>query len=333
MVGSYRVSVKNSRNSYSFMINRNITILCGDSGKGKTTLYEMIAEYGRFGMSSGVSVSCDRPLIALDGADWEEKLSRISSSIIVVDEDSRFIHSKDFAGYVKKGENYFLLITREYLPQLPYSVDEIYSVEGRKNKHFVRIFHDIEKMYDRPQEKYIPFRPDVIITEDERSGYHFFRTVSQTEGINCVSAGGKSRIYDFLKEYEKENVLVIADGAAFGAEISEIVKKQRLRPRKLGIFLPESFEWLILSSGVADLREDDERLLMPENYADSTKYESWEQYFTKLLTEITKESRFKSYKKEKLKPFYTQEDTAAKIMDKCKGIRLRTEGVTYHGLL
>lgn len=45
MTGEYKIRVKNSRNNYIFNLKRNITVLCGDSGRGKTTLYEMISDY------------------------------------------------------------------------------------------------------------------------------------------------------------------------------------------------------------------------------------------------------------------------------------------------
>lgn len=71
MIGAVRVSVKNSRNSYEFTLRRNITVLCGDSGTGKTTLYNMIDDYNLEGKQSGVSVSCNVPVIALGRWRWE----------------------------------------------------------------------------------------------------------------------------------------------------------------------------------------------------------------------------------------------------------------------
>ena len=62
-------------------------------------------------------------------------------------------------------DNYYLLITRNYLSQLSISVDEIYRLVGKKNKRFSRIFTDISKMYDKPDESALPFRPQVIITD------------------------------------------------------------------------------------------------------------------------------------------------------------------------
>jgi len=53
---------------------------------------------------------------------------------------------KEFASKVKGCDNYFLIITRSYLSQLPYSVDEIYSIKGRgKSKEFERVYTDYEE--------------------------------------------------------------------------------------------------------------------------------------------------------------------------------------------
>ena len=236
MTGVHKVSVRNSRNSYSFVLTRNITLLCGDSGRGKTTLFDMIHEYNRYGRSSGVSVSCDKKLVTLSGDDWSSELSKISNSIVVIDEDSQFIRSIDFVRAVRGSDNYFLLITRNYLANLPYSVDEIYEISGAKNKKFVSIYKGLKRMYDHIPAGKLPFIPDVIITADGKSEYTFFKKEAGRMGILCVSAEGKSNIYSKLKEYPYKNVAVIADGAAFGAEMPNIVGLQRMNPNKISCF-------------------------------------------------------------------------------------------------
>ena len=115
MRGEYKVRVKNNRNTYTFVIRRNITILKGDSGRGKTTLFEMIHEYNRFGKQSGVSISCDRELVAIDEEHWEESIEQNPGTIIVIDEDCNFTRSKRFAETVRGSDNYYLIITRNYL--------------------------------------------------------------------------------------------------------------------------------------------------------------------------------------------------------------------------
>ena len=320
MKGAYQVKIKNNRNSYSFELRRNITILRGESGRGKTTLFDMIYDYNRFEKNSGVSVSCDRNIIALVGNDWEEVIKKNPGTIIVIDEDSRFIRTKEFASVVKGSDNYFLLITRNYLATLPISVDEIYELTGAKNKKFKRIYKDVDRMFNDPVVKYLPFEPEVIITEDSKAGYEFFKSVADNKGIKCISAEGNGNIYDVINGYPNENVVLIADGAAFGSEMADIVEQQTLRPRKLAIFLPESFEWIILKSGVVK-KIDANKLDHPEQYADSALYMSWEQYFTDLLMETTNESDYMKYKKSSLSDFYLQDNNVAEIIKVAKGIK------------
>lgn len=320
MKGAYQVKIKNNRNSYSFELRRNITILRGESGRGKTTLFDMIYDYNRFEKNSGVSVSCDRNIIALVGNDWEDVIKKNPGTIIVIDEDSQFIRTKEFASVVKGSDNYFLLITRNYLATLPISVDEIYELNGAKNKKFKKIYKDVDRMFNDPVVKYLPFEPEVIITEDSKAGYEFFKSVADNKGIKCISAEGNGNIYDVINGYPNENVVLIADGAAFGSEMADIVEQQTLRPRKLAIFLPESFEWIILKSGVVK-KIDANKLDHPEQYADSALYMSWEQYFTDLLMETTNESDYMKYKKSSLSDYYLQDKNVAEIIKVAKGIK------------
>jgi len=319
MHGEYKIRVKNSRNSYSFSLKRNLTVLRGESGRGKTTLFDMIREYNRYGKESGVSISCDRELLAIEGDRWEENIQSNPGKIIVIDEDSRFIRSKDFADTVKGSDNYYLLITRNYLEQLPISVDEIYEVAGAKNKSLKKIYTEIDRMYVDPAKEYLPFKPEVIITEDSGSGYQFYKRIADRLGIQCVSANGKSRVFSIMNQYSDNDVVIIADGAAFGAEISDIAKQQSIRPRKVAIFLPESFEWVILKSGVVNVGEV-KKLDNPELYADSMEFMSWEQFFTELLVGITKDSGFQKYNKTRLPEYYNQERNEKEIIRVIKGI-------------
>lgn len=321
MRGEFKVRVKNSRNNYSFTLRRNITVLRGESGRGKTTLFDMIHEYNRFGKESGVAISCDRELVAIAGEKWEEGVTENPGKIIVIDEDSRFIRSEDFAKAVRGSDNYFLLITRNYLEELPISVDEIYELTGAKNKHFKRVYSDIDKMYDKPHKASLPFKPQVIITEDSGAGFQFFDSIARELGIQCISANGKSGVFRELAAHPSKKVVVIADGAAFGSEIEDIVKQQTLWTNRVGIYLPESFEWIILSSGVVAL-EDMDMLDSPERYADSVEYMSWERYFTELLEETTKESKYQKYSKDKLAEFYLQDRVKKDIRQFIKGIDL-----------
>ena len=130
MRGKYRVVVKNKRLHYEFEIKRNITIIKGDSATGKTTLINMIRQFANLGNSSGVDLMCDVPCRTLDGADWKIILRNISGNILFIDEENTFIRSEEFASEIKESDNYFVIITRENLYNLPYSVEEIYGLHS-----------------------------------------------------------------------------------------------------------------------------------------------------------------------------------------------------------
>lgn len=128
MKGKYSVFVQNNRLRYEFTISRNITIIRGDSATGKTTLLDLLNAYDRDGDSSGVLVKCDVPCVVIGGQRWKENLQFIHNSIVFIDECNRFIKSEDFAVRVKESDNYFVIVTRDDLPNLPYSVKEIYGI-------------------------------------------------------------------------------------------------------------------------------------------------------------------------------------------------------------
>ena len=224
MKGSHRIIVESRKVKYDFVIHRNITVITGDSGSGKTVLIDLIHDYGRYGADSGVFLSCDCPCKVIDSEDWERQIEETTGSIIFIDEGNRFLISKKFAQLVQGSDNYFVLATREKLPALPYSVNEVYGF--RKSGKF----HDAKQKYNEiyhlygeiSEEKNI--NPKLVITEDSNSGFEFFNEMSRQKGVNCFSAGGKSNIIRQLEQSQNEEgtILVIVDGAAFGSEMKDI---------------------------------------------------------------------------------------------------------------
>ena len=106
--------------------------------------------------------------------------------------------------------------------------------------------------------------------------------------------------------------MIIADGAAFGPEMGKILKLMKVKPQ-LNLYLPESFEWLILQSELYVDLEIKEILAAPYKYINSEECVSWERYFTQLLIDKTKD-RYLSYSKKVLNPVYKQEMVAGKIL-------------------
>ncbi len=318
MTGSYEITVRNQSASFRLTIRRNITILQGNSGTGKSTLVGMIADYEMLGKQSGVTVQCKKKCRVLSGADWELRLSAIKDSIVFVDEGNAFIKSDAFARAVRDSDNYYVLITRENLYNLPYSVEEIYELRKyRKYERPSRVFNEMNRLYaDVPINAEWLNSGYSLMTEDARAGYTFFLHVADANGVCCVSAHGKSKIFEALAK-SKEKVVVIADGSAFGAEMERIYKLRASRPGRIALYLPESFEWLLLQSGILEDGDIREILRAPEKHIESAQFFSWEQYFTHLLCERT-QGTYMQYDKTQLAPFYLQEQVVKQVLDAMK---------------
>lgn len=312
MRGKYSITIKNNVLQYQFEIRRNITIIKGDSATGKTTLIDMIREYYENGEQSGIFLQCDKTCVVLEGRQWKLLLRNIHDSIVFIDEGNQFITTDEFSSELKQSDNYYVIVTREGLPNLPYSVEEIYGIKisgkygtlRQTYQEFYRIYGDVKNS--------IQFSPDIIIVEDSNAGYEFFENVSQDKNWETISAGGKSNIYKLLKEYDNKKILIIADGAAFGPEMDRIIKKINLSIDK-AIFLPESFEWLILKSDVIRDKVIKEVLDNPSEFIESKEYMSWERFFTVLLVDKTKDTYLR-YSKSVLNDAYKNKKIQERIL-------------------
>ena len=108
-------------------------------------------------------------------------------------------------------------------------------------------------------------------------------------------------------------MLVVADGAAFGCEMAKIMQLMRLG-RRIVLYLPESFEWLVLRSGVIEDSEIKAILEEPCQFIDSKAFFSWERFFTSLLIQKSKDT-YLHYNKKSLNKVYLKEKVKDKIME------------------
>ena len=183
MRGKYHIVVQNNRLRYELNIRRNITIIRGDSATGKTMLLNLLEQAATFGESSGVEVTCECPCRTLGGNDWNIVLPNLHKQIPFLDEENKFVKSKEFAEAVKASDNYFVIVTREDLPNLPYSVDEIYGI------HTSGKYHDLKRTYNELYRIYSietfsgKQKPGTVIVEDSHSGYEFFQSICDTPKV------------------------------------------------------------------------------------------------------------------------------------------------------
>jgi hypothetical protein len=291
MLGQHQIVIQNARVQFKLTLTRSLTLLRGNSATGKSTLIDMVAEYERDGFSSGISVSSPAPCCVLTGKFWHQRLSEIENSFVFIDEGEQFITTHEFAHAIKGSSNYYVIATREKLPMLPYSVDEIYEIKNVTSR-----YPNVRKFYSQNKRLYSKSKletvPDLVIVEDSNSGFEFWRAVCAKAQIACVSANGKSNVARALLDApaHARHILVVADGAAFGPEMEQV--HMLAQQRGADLFLPESFEHMVLSSGlvraqgasgaaVADI------LANPAAFIDSQQYFSWENFFTDELVSAT----------------------------------------------
>ena len=163
-------------------------------------------------------------------------------------------------------------------------------------------------------------KPEVVITEDSNSGYQFFNSVCRQQQLKCETMNGKSNVFHYLNMHKNERILVIADGAAFGSEIDRVMQLMGGKDQVV-LYLPESFEWLILKAKVVKSKWADQVLEKPWEYVESKTYFSWERFFTAVLIEETNGS-YLAYAKRKLNPAYLNDSVKDSILEQMTKIKL-----------
>ncbi|MFQ7713806.1 MAG: translation initiation factor 2, partial [Agathobacter rectalis] len=73
--------------------------------------------------------------------------------------------------------------------------------------------------------------------------------------------------------------------------------------KNVALYLPESFEWMIMDADILKNNTVRSILSNPSEYVESKLYFSWERFFTAILIEQTKDT-YLAYAKRKLNPAY-----------------------------
>ena len=169
MKGIHKVVVGTKYLKYEFELRRNLTIIRGDSATGKTTLVDMIRTHMNDGESGPVTLNCDKSCYVVEGNLWKGQLDNIQDSIVFIDEGNEFVKTKDFAGAIQQTDNYYVIVTREGLPALPYSVEEVYGIRtSGKYGSLKQSYHSFYRIY--PDSTTENIKPEKILTEDSNSG-------------------------------------------------------------------------------------------------------------------------------------------------------------------
>lgn len=287
MKGVHYIRLENKRISFDIELKRKITIITGDSATGKSTLINEIDRLLNDGRSYKNNSTAE--LLVLSGKDIRNTLIRIrmaKSMIILADESLGGLTSNEFAKTVNKSSCYFVIVTREMLSGIPYSVDSVVKmVTDKRNRHTV------EPIYKNTSSaESVKCRPYYVVCEDSKSGFIFLKLIDTTDSRVFTALNKDGVIDKALEKFHTEHkpVLIFADGAAFGPYAKRLVSLQTFKG--IDAYLPESFEFVLLHSPIFENDSQLQKVLNNVyNHIDSSCI-SAEQYFEQLLNEKIKET-------------------------------------------
>ena len=107
-----KIEIGDTRIRYRIEIYGKYSVIAGDSGTGKTTLFELIQDYN----DNPKLVKCrsDLPLVAIDRRAKDEILREYEDCLLVMDEDCRLLKQYNVASLLQESNNYFLIISYPY---------------------------------------------------------------------------------------------------------------------------------------------------------------------------------------------------------------------------
>ncbi len=158
-------TVSSKRLKYDITFYGKYSIICGDSGTGKTNLCKLVR-----GVRLGdklTKIDSDLPLYAPDLGEDGDKLLTMKEHIVIIDESNILLKRPDIASLLQNSNNYFLIISRDNYDFLPVCVESIYEMKTESIRHWIEPLYSVSSDRKFDNIKY-------IVTEDSVSGDKFF---------------------------------------------------------------------------------------------------------------------------------------------------------------
>lgn len=240
-----RISIASRDLSYELSFRGKYTILTGLSGSGKTRLIKLLDRIGR-GMPHTIKGNH-----AVVGAPYGKALRSavlsMHGAVIVVDEDVDKSDLRNAMPAIMQSDCYFIFITRDTMPDIPYGVENIFEMTGGPNHY------RMSPMYTLQRRALTSMR---IVCEDSASGWKITDAVFSKYGYSVTSAAGRKKIISVLKREAAKGAIVLADLCGTGDESGALIDFISLNP-KYQLCISKSFEWELLRHPYIDRRDCD----------------------------------------------------------------------------
>ena len=92
--------------------------------------------------------------------------------------------------------------------------------------------------------------------------------------------------------------------------------------KNIRLYVPESFEWLVLSAN--PLKDAEIPGILESPQVEAREFFSWERFFTRLLTDRT-QGTWLQYSKSRLNPAYLQDSVQNAILEEMHGIQFGSQ--------
>lgn len=291
-LGAERILVRTNKIQYDIVLNRRITIIKGDSARGKSYLYKLIKD-----SKSLDSVTCisERDVDVFEySKNLDMNLSSYEGSILFLDEDNPLISNKEFLSLIFKYDIWFVFISRDDTDlNISYSIEEVYDLKN-SGKYFYLEKHYKENINSKSN-------LNKLITEDSKSGYQLFSKLD----YECIPANGNSNLVSLAIDSLNYGCTFIFDSANFGQYMQQLYDLAILG--KIDLIAVESFEYMLLKSSLFKKDVEVQSVLdFPQNYV-SSEFKTWENFFEYFLNYIMMKHNGRGYSKSKLSYCFSKE--------------------------
>ena len=239
------ISIASRDLSYELAFRGKYTILTGLSGSGKTRLIKLLDRIGR-GMPCTIKGNH-----AVVGAPYGKALKSavlsMHGSVIIVDEDVDKSDLRDAMPAIMQSDCYFIFITRDTMPDIPYGVENIFEMTGGPNHYKMSPKYTLSKR---------PLTSMHIVCEDSASGWKMIEAVFSKYGYSVTSAAGRKKIIPMLKREAANGAIVLANLCGTGDESGALIDFISLNFR-YQLCISKSFEWELLRHPYIDRRDCD----------------------------------------------------------------------------